>query len=397
MVEAGYCHSILLRSDGTALHVGGHVGVYRHIAEPPAGMTYTQVASHAYGSLLLRSDGHVSLHDHLSLPSIPAPPKGLTYKQVATGWTGILLIRSDGAAILRAHRPVPTVPDPPPGTSYVQGALDRHAVLLRDDGVAIARGLNNYGQCNIPQLPSGVIYTQIATGEYHTLLLKSDGTVACCGSNRQAQCHVPELPVGTSYIQVSAGRYHNLFLRSDGYVATSGEKDFGKCDIPECPLNLAYSHVSAGNQHSLVLRSDGHVVAVGCNDDGQCNIPSPQAQDSVLLPGVTYAVPGRVWLCKVLQLVFSAGHTHVTLFSLGLQSVMQLDVDDQETVLAFTKRVYSAEGCRHEVSLEKIQTIEVQLPDGKLLRELDPTAIFAKLYLTAEDDEQTSKKKKLQR
>ena len=58
-----------------------------------------------------------------------------------------------------------------------------HSVLLRSDGTAVACGDNRLGQCNIPDLVEGVIYTHVDTGVAHTVLLASDGTAVACGSN----------------------------------------------------------------------------------------------------------------------------------------------------------------------------------------------------------------------
>ena len=71
---------------------------------------------------------------------------------------------------------------------------DFHTVLLKSDGTAVAFGDNVFGQCNIPVLPEGVIYTQAASGHVHTVLLKSDGTAVAVGDNNHGQCNIPALP-----------------------------------------------------------------------------------------------------------------------------------------------------------------------------------------------------------
>ena len=42
-------------------------------------------------------------------------------------------------------------------------------------------GVNDTGQCDIPSLPDGVVYDQVAAGWTHVVLLKSDGTATTCG------------------------------------------------------------------------------------------------------------------------------------------------------------------------------------------------------------------------
>src|SRR6056297_1006059 len=83
-----------------------------------------------------------------------------------------------------------------------------HTVLLKSAGTAAAFGDNDTGQCNIPALPDGVIYTQAAAGRFHTVLLKSDGTAAAFGGNDSGQCNIPALPEGITYTQIAAGAWH---------------------------------------------------------------------------------------------------------------------------------------------------------------------------------------------
>ncbi|CAK0901333.1 unnamed protein product [Prorocentrum cordatum] len=69
------------------------------------------------------------------------------------------------------------------------------------DGTAAACGLNFAGQCDVPALPAGLTYTQVAAGGGHTVLLRSDGTAAACGLNGDGQCDLPALPAGLTYTE----------------------------------------------------------------------------------------------------------------------------------------------------------------------------------------------------
>ncbi|CAK0817988.1 unnamed protein product [Prorocentrum cordatum] len=75
-----------------------------------------------------------------------------------------------------------------------------HTVLLRSDGIAAACGWNLAGQCDLPALPAGLTYTQVAAGGCHAVLLRSDGTAAACGDNAHGQCGLPALPAGLTYL-----------------------------------------------------------------------------------------------------------------------------------------------------------------------------------------------------
>ena len=69
-------------------------------------------------------------------------------------------------------------------------------MLLRSDGTAVAVGLNSYGQNNIPALPAGVTYTQVAAGQTYTALLRSDGTAVAFGNNDFGQTNIPRCRPG---------------------------------------------------------------------------------------------------------------------------------------------------------------------------------------------------------
>ena len=104
-----------------------------------------------------------------------------------------------------------------------------HTVLLRSDGEAVACGLNDFGQCDIPCLEDGIKYTQVSAGQQYSVLLRSDGIAVACGMIFFGQCDIPPLPDGMTYTQVSAGLYHTVLLRSDGIAVACGTSK--QCDI----------------------------------------------------------------------------------------------------------------------------------------------------------------------
>ena len=62
------------------------------------------------------------------------------------------------------------------------------------DGYVVAWGDNAFGQCNVPALPPGVSYVEIAAAYYHSVARRSDGLVVAWGKNGLGQCNVPVLP-----------------------------------------------------------------------------------------------------------------------------------------------------------------------------------------------------------
>ena len=75
-------------------------------------------------------------------------------------------------------------------------------------------------------------YIQVSAGSCHTVLLRSDGIAVACGVNDNGQCNIPPLEQGMSYIQISAGNLHTALLRSDGSVVACGRDEYGECNIP---------------------------------------------------------------------------------------------------------------------------------------------------------------------
>ena len=210
--------------------------------------------------------------------------------------------------------------------------VSEHTVLLTSKGRACPVGRDHHGQCTIPVLADGVIYTHVATGGDHTVLLKSDGGFVALGRNIEGQCDIPTLVDGVAYTQVAAGRSHTVLLTTDGTVVACGSNVYGECDIPAClsvcteqtevsvayriakcgvkaaghldiPAladDLVYTQVAIGGGSTItsggftvLLKSDGTAVACGHNDMGQCDIPA-------LPRGVAYIEVAAGWCHTVL-------------------------------------------------------------------------------------------------
>ena len=71
-----------------------------------------------------------------------------------------------------------------------------------------------YGQCNVPALPAGLTYVEIAGGTFHSLARRSDGSIVGWGANAHGQCDAPALPLGTVYVEVSAAGSHTAARRA---------------------------------------------------------------------------------------------------------------------------------------------------------------------------------------
>jgi hypothetical protein len=115
----------------------------------------------------------------------------------------------------------------------------------------VAWGNNFLGQCNVPALPSGLSYVEIATGQLHSLARRSDGSVVAFGDDFSGQCNVAPLPSGLSYLGIAAGAGHSLARRSDGSIVAWGDNSHGQCNVPALSRGVACVEISAGAEHSV--------------------------------------------------------------------------------------------------------------------------------------------------
>ena len=283
---------MLLRSDGVEMICGPTDLGQSKIRPRPAlegGLTYTQVAAGSYHTVLLRSDGSaVAWGDNtVGQCNLPFLYRGLTYTQVAAGGRNTVLLRSDGMAVacggdigrwwnIRALEG---------GLVYTYVAATRcSAVLLRSDGAVLV--LDRGSTCNVlVPLEGHPTCTQVAAGDSQIVMLRKDGTAVQWSEiggmhgghpcpKRYKQYELPALEGGSIYTHVAAGGHHTVLLTSDGAAVACGSNHHGQCAIPALDTGLSYTHVAAGRNHTVLLRSDGTAVACGENCAGQCNLPT---------------------------------------------------------------------------------------------------------------------------
>ena len=138
-----------------------------------------------------------------------------------------------------------------------------HTVGLKADGMVVAAGSNDDGQCNVRDWRDIV---SIAAGAYHTVGLKADGTVVATGRNSSGQCDVSDW---TDIVSIAASAGHTVGLKADGTVVAAGYNGSGRCNVRGWTDIVS---IAAGDIHTVGLKADGTVVAAGDNDNGQCNV-----------------------------------------------------------------------------------------------------------------------------
>lgn len=335
MVSICAKHAVLLRSDGKVATAG--CNKYGQCQLPAAFVRFKQVSAGSEHTILLRTDGEIEAFgrndlgqcDLPKLQHLPSPDQ-LEYIQVSAGIVHSVALRSDGhvaytgvnhgripqlVAVDQVHaaadagdadaeaedqRFLDANPDyAGDALRYVAvSAGGRHTALLRSDGLAVAVGRNEQGQCSLPGMDAPI--AQVVAGGMHTVVLSTTGEVKAVGGNFSRQCDIPKRcqTPSASYVRLSASTDHSVLLRSDGQVEAYGSNAWGQCDIPPLDVGMVYMQASAGAWSTLLLRSDGQVVVAGWEWPSLRAIPSVSGCQSwshylwlqgVLPEGVAYA------------------------------------------------------------------------------------------------------------
>ena len=166
MVSAGDSHTVLLRSDGSAVAIGDSRDGQCNIPALDEGLAYTQVSAGSVHTVLLRSDGSaVAIGDSRGGQcDIPPLDEGMAYTQVSAGNIHTVLLRSDGSAVsVGSQKQIWTMRHPafgrgngiyprfgcralliePAEISVYFMPRSSKAGLLRSDGSAVAIGDND--------------------------------------------------------------------------------------------------------------------------------------------------------------------------------------------------------------------------------------------------------------
>ncbi len=243
-----------------------------------------------------------------------------------------------------------------------------HILLLKENGIAWAFGVNSRGQLGTGQpgnegqvaIASGII--DLSAGADHSLFLKSDGTVWISGYTTHGQ---PNNMIGTQRIPVqisgltgvsaiAAGHGYSLFVKADGTVWASGANGGGRMGIGDIvdattpikvPNLTGVSAIAASLTSSLFLKSDGSVWAAGTNDFGKLGVASSNTPVKIPnLTGIVAISAGRMHslFLKSDGTVWATGHNQYG--QLGTGNTVDLSVPTQVPLLDGVVAVAAGDG-----------------------------------------------------
>jgi len=144
----------------------------------------------------------------------------------------------------------------PAGGGYVAVAAgDAHGLALRSDGIVVAWGRNDDGQCDVPV----GTFRAIGAGADFSLAVRSDGSIVAWGYDGRGQ--VSDVPRGDDFVAVDGGEFFAVALKSDGSIVAWGNDRWGQ--VSDVPEGMDFTAVAAGDDHAVALRSDGSLAAWG--------------------------------------------------------------------------------------------------------------------------------------
>lgn len=201
------------------------------------------------------------------------------------------------------------------GTATAVAALLLGSALFPTAAWAVptpSNGPTGGGTVVTDSLPLGVTFSDLVGGGEQSTALGSDGKIYSWGSNTAGQIgdgtttqrptpQVVQMPAGVTFSDLSSGDQNMLAVGSDGHVYGWGFNGYGQVGdgtttnrstptLTALPSGLTFTRVEAGRYHSMALASNGELYTWGANPDGRLGNGNPAWTTS---PGLA-SVPAGV-------------------------------------------------------------------------------------------------------
>ncbi len=269
---AGVRHSVAVRSDGQAVAWGENIWGQCNVPPLPPGCSYLMASAGLGHSHAVRSDGVFVTWGNQSLHQgdVAPIPTGDRCVQMASGMNHTVALLASGRVLawganewLQAY--TPSLPDRSPRSRWVAAAAGaNHNLALTAAGELIGWGRVDWGITQVPAALQGMSWQTFGCGYLHNVALARDGTLHAWGDNTSGQCNVPPLPPGVLYTpNFSVGPGHNVALRSDGAAVAFGDNSWGCSQLPTPPLGKHYVDADCNYGKTVLLRSDNTIIDIG--------------------------------------------------------------------------------------------------------------------------------------
>ncbi len=159
-----------------------------------------------------------------------------------------LVLRSNGLVSILDTATFKDVAGAPAYADVVQAAAgENHALFLHANGIVSAYGDNSQGQCDVGEWTDIVA---VAAGSGFSVGLKKDGTVVACGANGAGQCDVADY---RNVMAIAAGAQTTVMLFEDRTIGVQGYRSFGISDAEKL---TGVTRIRAGRSGILAETED---------------------------------------------------------------------------------------------------------------------------------------------
>ena len=375
--SAGNGHAAFIKPDGTLWlwgnNVNGQLGIgasdsgqHPVPVQPAPGTTWANVASGAFHTAALRSDGTLwtwgynfygQIGDGTTTQRNSPVQVGTdtNWVRVAAGFYHTIALKADGTLWAwgynsdgqlgngvndsNAH-PTPTQVGTATNWNYVV-SHGYHIIATRSDGTLWGWGYNFYGQVGngtttspvtTPvQIGTATNWSTLATGLYHTSATRTDGTLWCWGRNAEGQIgdgttttRSSPLQIGTAtnWRAVNDGYYYTLATKTDGTLWTWGQNansqlgnaaTANRTTPGQLGTSTAWDGVFQSSNQTLIGTTDGTLWACGFANNGSLGYAwRNQFVPDLVLPAlspaqtITFATPASVTVGNTITLAAAA-------------------------------------------------------------------------------------------